>query len=164
VDVSVIAPASDPIFARIAQVVQQNAGQVGINVEILQLPTAEYLSRVFTKGDFDASLSWLAGYSDPTMVISWWNPKFAVWNGVFHEYVPELAEALTEVKKAPSGDERDKQLAEVCRMIQDGSNILALVSKVDFIVQRTDKIDLKVDPVSGSSNTFQYVSEYKSLD
>ena len=164
VDVSVIAPASDPIFARIAQVVQQNAGQVGINVEILQLPTAEYLSRVFTKGDFDASLSWLAGYSDPTMVISWWNPKFAVWNGVFHEYVPELAEALTEIKKAPSGDERDKQLAEVCRMIQDGSNILALVSKVDFIVQRTDKIDLKVDPVSGSSNTFQYVSEYKSLD
>ena len=86
---------------------QQNAKQVGINLRIQQMPVAEYLSRVFTKGEFDAALSWLAGYTDPSMVIAWWNPKFAVWNTVFHEYVPPLAEALEKVKGAPEGAERD---------------------------------------------------------
>jgi len=47
-------------------------------------------------------------------------------------------------------------------MIDDGSNILALVSKVDFIVHRKDTIDIRLDPVSGSSNTYQYVAEFAS--
>ena len=107
VDVELIATSSDPIYARIAQVVQQNLKPVGINVKIQQMPVAEYLDKVFTKGDFDAALSWLAGYSDPTMVIAWWNPKFAVWNTVFHEYVPALADALEKVRGAPEGAVRD---------------------------------------------------------
>ena len=162
VDVELIANSGDPINARIAQVVQQNLKPVGINVKIQQMPVAEYLDKVFTKGDFDAALSWLAGYSDPTMVIAWWNPKFAVWNTVFHEYVPALADALEKVRGAPEGAVRDGQLAEICRMIDDGSNILALVSKVDFIVHRKDTMDIRLDPVSGSSNTFQYVAEFAS--
>jgi peptide/nickel transport system substrate-binding protein len=162
VDVELIASSSDPIYARIAQVVQQNLKPVGINVKIQQMPVAEYIDKVFTKGDFDAALSWLAGYSDPTMVIAWWNPKFAVWNTVFHEYVPPLAEALEKVRGAPEGAIRDGQLTEICRMIDDGSNILALVSKVDFIVHRKDTIDIRLDPVSGSSNTYQYVAEFAS--
>src|ERR1035437_5705434 len=162
VDVELIATSSDPIYARIAQVVQQNLKPVGINVKIQQMPVAEYLDKVFTKGDFDAALSWLAGYSDPTMVIDWWNPKFAVWNTVFHEYVPALADALEKVRGAPEGAVRDGQLAEICRMIDDGSNILALVSKVDFIVHRKDTMDIRLDPVSGSSNTYQYVAEFAS--
>ena len=162
VDVELIATSSDPIYARIAQVVQQNLKPVGINVKIQQMPVAEYLDKVFTKGDFDAALSWLAGYSDPTMVIAWWNPKFAVWNTVFHEYVPALADALEKVRGAPEGAVRDGQLAEICRMIDDGSNILALVSKVDFIVHRKDTMDIRLDPVSGSSNTYQYVAEFAS--
>ncbi|MDB5998501.1 MAG: extracellular solute-binding protein family 5 [Rhizobacter sp.] len=162
VDVEIIAPAADPIYARIAQVIQQNVKTVGINVKIQQLPTAEAIDKVFTKGQFDAALSWLAGYSDPSMVIAWWNPKFAVWNTVFHEYVPPLADALEKVKSAAAGAERDGQLAEICRMIDDGSNILALVDKVDFIVHRTDAMDIRLDPLSASANTYQYVAEFTS--
>src|SRR5450755_444947 len=162
VDVELIASSGDPIYARMAQVIQQNLKPVGINVQILQMPVAEYLNRVFTKGEFDAALSWLAGYSDPTMVIAWWNPKVAVWNTGFHEYVAPLADALEKVKGAPEGAERDAQLVDVCRMIDDGANILALVSKVDFIVHRADTMDIRLDPVSGSSNTYQYVAEFAS--
>jgi peptide/nickel transport system substrate-binding protein len=162
VDVEVIASTADPIYARIAQVIQQNVKPVGINVKIQQLPVAEYLNKTFTKGEFDASLSWLAGYSDPSMVVAWWNPKYAVWNTVFHEYVPPLADALDKMKSAPEGTERDTQLAEICRMIDDGANILALVTKVDFIVHRSDTMDIRLDPVSGSSNTYQYVAEFAS--
>jgi peptide/nickel transport system substrate-binding protein len=162
VDVEVIASTADPIYARIAQVIQQNVRQIGINIKIQQMPAAEYLNKTFNKGEFDASLSWLAGYSDPSMVVAWWNPKYAVWNTVFQEYVPALADLLDKTKSAPEGAERDAQLAEVCRMIDDGANILALVTKVDFIVHRGDTMDIRLDPVSGSSNTFQYVAEFGS--
>jgi peptide/nickel transport system substrate-binding protein len=162
IEVEVIASTADPIYARIAQVIQQNAKQVGINVKIQQMPVAEYLNKVFTKGDFDSALSWLAGYSDPSMVIAWWNPKYAVWNTVFQEYSAPLADALDKVKGAPEGAERDAQFAEICRMIDDGANILALVSKVDFVVHRSDAMEIRLDPVSASSNTYQYVAEFSS--
>ena len=162
VDVELIASSGDPIYSRMAQVIQQNLKPVGIHVKIQQMPVAEYLNRVFTKGEFDAALSWLAGYSDPTMVIAWWNPKVAVWNTGFQEYVPALADALEKVRGAADGPARDAQLVEICRMIDDGSNILALVSKVDFIVHRNDTMDIRLDPVSGSSSTYQYVAEFTS--
>jgi hypothetical protein len=53
-------------------------------------------------------------------------------------------------------------MAEVCRMIDDGANILALVSKVDYFVHRNDSVDIRLDPVSGSSNAYQYAAEYVS--
>jgi peptide/nickel transport system substrate-binding protein len=162
VDLEMIASTADPIYARIAQVIQQSVKPAGFNVKIQQMPVAEYLNKVFTKGEFDTALSWLAGYSDPTMVIAWWNPKVAVWNTVFQEYVGPLADALDKVRGTPEGAQRDAELVDICRMIEDGSNILALVNKVDFIVHRADMMNIKLDPVSGSSNTYQYAAEFSS--
>lgn len=161
--VDLIASPSDPLFPRIAQVVQQNLADIGMNVQILQLPLAEYLSKVFTQGEFDFAISWLAGYSDPTMVVSWWNPKYAVWNQVFQEDVPALDAALEEVKKLPDGPARDQKLGEICRMIDDGANLLALDSKIDYVGYRADGIAVRVDPRSGSSNIFQHIAEFKPL-
>jgi peptide/nickel transport system substrate-binding protein len=163
VEAGLIATPANAMFPRIAQVVQQSLAEAGFTVKILQQPMAEYLQKVFTDGDFDFAVSWLAGYTDPTMVISWWNPKFAVWNAVFQEDVPALDEALEEVKKLPVGAERDAKLAEVCRLIDDGANLLALVSKIDYVAYRSDAIAIKIDPRSGSSNTFQYAAEFEPL-
>jgi peptide/nickel transport system substrate-binding protein len=160
VAIEIVASTGDPVFARIAQVVQQNLREVGIDAKILQLPVAEALDKVFTRGDFDANLSWLAGYSDPAMVVAWWNPKFAVWNAAFQAYVPALADSLETLKAAPAGAPRDEQLASVCRQIADTANILPLVSKVDFVVHRADRMDIRLDPVTGSSNAFQYIAEF----
>jgi peptide/nickel transport system substrate-binding protein len=161
--VGLIATPSDPLFPRIAQVVQQNLADIGMHAEILQLPLAEYLSTVFTKGEFDFAISWLAGYTDPTMIISWWNPKYAAWNQTFQEDVPALDAALEEVKKMPVGAARDQRLDEICRMIDDGANLLALNSKIDYVAYRADKVAIRIDLRSGSSNTFQHVAEFKPL-
>ncbi|MGM0586405.1 MAG: ABC transporter substrate-binding protein [Pseudomonadota bacterium] len=162
--VELMASSANPTLGRIAQVMQQSLQEAGFEVEIEQVPTAEYLQRVFTDGDFDFSLSWLAGYTDPSMVIAWWNPKFAVWNTVFHEYDEDLANALDEVKGAPAGEERNAQLTEICGMIDRQANILALTSKVDYLVSRTDKVKVMADEVSGSSNTYRHIAEFESLD
>ncbi len=163
-EVTLMATSADPVFGRIAQVIQSSLSDAGFKVDIVQPPMAEYLDKVFTKGDFDFAMSWLAGYTDPTMIIAWWNPKFAVWNQSFQEDVPALDQALDDVKTMPDGADRDRKLSEICDMIDDGANLIALVSKTDYIAYRSDKIAIKVAPRSGSSNTFQYVYEYKSLD
>ena len=162
--VQLMASSANPTLGRIAQVMQQSLAEAGFEVEIEQVPTAEYLQRVFTDGDFDFSLSWLAGYTDPSMVIAWWNPRFAVWNGVFHEYDEDLAQALEAVKTLPAGEARDAKLKEICGMIDRQANILALTSKVDYLVSRSDKVEVVADAVSGSSNTYRHVAEFESLD
>lgn len=162
--VRLMATSADPVFGRIAQVMQQSLQEAGFTVNLDQPPMAEYLQKVFTDGDFAMAVSWLAGYTDPTMVIAWWNPKFAVWNLAFQEEVPALSTALDEVKTMADGPERDGKLKEICGMIDDSANLLALVSKTDYIAYRSDKIELKVPARSGSSNTFQYIAKFKSLD
>ncbi len=162
-EVSIMAVGTNPIYARIAQVMQQSMAEAGFEVEIEQVPVADWLQRVFTDADFDLSVSWLAGYTDPTMVISWWNPNFAVWNLAFFEDVPALDQALAEVKKMPAGEARDTKLAEVCQLIDEGANLLALINKIDYVAYRDDQIEIKIDPKTGSSNMFQHIADFKSL-
>ncbi len=162
-EVSIIAPSSNELYSRIAQVMQQSMAEAGFVVTIEQIPIADYLQRVFTDSDFDLSVSWLAGYTDPSMVISWWNPNFAVWNLAFFVDDPALDEALVAVKKMPNGPERVAKLDEICGMIDSGANLLSLVNKIDYVVYRDDLIDVRIAPKTGSSNMFQYIADFKSL-
>ncbi|GAB5469252.1 MAG: ABC transporter substrate-binding protein [Rhodospirillales bacterium] len=162
-EVSIMATSSNALYGRIAQVMQQSMAEAGFKASIEQVPVADWLQRVFTDGDFDLSVSWLAGYTDPTMVISWWNPNFAIWNLAFFENVPALDDALTAVKQMPAGADRDAKLDEICEMIGEGANMLALVNKIDYVAYRNDQIQLRVAPKTGSSNMFQHIDEFKSL-
>lgn len=159
-EVALTLSSANPVLGRIGQVVQQSLGEAGFDVSLDQVPTAEYLQKVFTDGDFDFSASWLAGYTDPGMVIKWWNPEFAVWNAAFHENVPELSQALDDVGAMQDGAERDAKLTEICAMIDDGANILALVGKSDYLAYREDQVDVVLAERSGSANTYQFISEF----
>ena len=161
--VELMASTGNPMLGRIAQVVQQSVNEAGFDVRIAQVPTAEYLQKVFTDGDFDFSVSWLAGYTDPTMVIQWWDPNFAVWNLVFQVDVPELSAALAEIRVTPDSPERDAMLDDVCAMIDDGANLLSLVSKVDYVVSRSDQVKVRLSERTGSASTWQHIAEFEPL-
>ena len=151
---------ANPVLGRIAQVIQQSLSDAGFEVQIAQVPTAEYLQKVFTDGDFDFSASWLAGYTDPAMVIKWWDPNFAIWNLAFQQAVPELSQALADIASMQDGPDRDAKLGEICTMIDDGANLIALVSKADYIVYRNDQVAIRVAARAGSANTYQYIAEF----
>ena len=76
-----------PQLPLIAQVVQQNLAEIGVDVEIAQLEVGDWQTRVFSDnpGTFDAAMSWFAGYADAAMVVSWWDPVPSVWNQGFLE-------------------------------------------------------------------------------
>ena len=161
--VSLMANSSDPVNAMIAQVVQQSLADAGFEVTITTPTMADYLKKVFTDGDFDFAISWLAGYTDPSMVIAWWNPNFALWNKAFQQDDPALDKTLDEIKTMQDGSERDAKLDEACKMIDDGANILALVSKIDYVAYRSDRVKVKIAPRTGSSNTYQYIADFAPL-
>lgn len=158
--VELMASSANQVLGRIAQVAQQSLAEAGFQVTIASVPTAEYLQRVFTDGDFDFSASWLAGYTDPSMVIQWWNPNFAVWNLAFQEEIPELSEALADIRSTPASPERDQALRDACAMIDEGANLLALVSKVDYVVYRSDQIEVRLADRTGSANTWQHIADF----
>jgi len=162
--VELMASSANQVLGRIAQVAQQSLAEAGFNVTIASVPTAEYLQRVFTDGDFDFSASWLAGYTDPSMVVQWWNPNFAVWNLAFQEEIPELSAALADVRSTPASPERDQALRDICAMIDDGANLLALVSKVDYVAYRSDQIEVRLADRTGSANTWQHIAEFAPAD
>jgi peptide/nickel transport system substrate-binding protein len=161
--VTLIANSIDPVNAMIAQVAQQSLADAGFEVTISTPTMADYLKKVFADGDFDFAVSWLAGYTDPSMVIAWWNPNFALWNKSFQEDVPALDKVLDEIKTMQDGPERDAKLDVACKLIDDGANILALVSKIDYVAYRSDRVKVKVAPRTGSSNTYQHIAEFSAL-
>ena len=158
-----MANSADPVNAMIAQVAQQSLADAGFEVTITTPTMAEYLNKVFAEGDFDFAISWLAGYTDPSMVIAWWNPNFALWNKAFQKDDPALDKTLDEIKAMQDGPERDAKLDAACKQIDDDANILALVSKIDYVAYRSDRVKVKVAPRTGSSNTYQYIADFAPL-
>lgn len=161
VDFEMLTRPEDPSYARMAQLIQQNLREIGMHARIQQVAGADFVNRVWTKNEFEVITAWMAGYSDPGMVPLWWNPTFAVWNKQYFENVPATNAALDKMMAAPVGPQRDAALVEVCRLIDDGANLLSLVTKVDFIVHRPDLVDIKLDRVVPASN-FNHIAEYAS--
>jgi hypothetical protein len=130
-----------------------------MHARIQQVAVPDFIDRVWTKNQFEVVTSWMAGFTDPGMVPLWWNPKTAVWNRMYFEDVPAMNAALDKLTAAPIGPQRDAALAEACRLIDDGANLLALVTRVDFIVHRPDLIDIKLDRVVPASN-YNHMQEF----
>ncbi|HEX2540345.1 MAG TPA: ABC transporter substrate-binding protein [Caldimonas sp.] len=159
VDFELMTNPGDPAYSKMAQLMQQNLREVGMHARIQQVAVPDFIDRVWTKNQFEVVTSWMAGFTDPGMVPLWWNPKTAVWNRMYFEDVPAMNAALDKLTAAPIGPQRDAALVEACRLIDDGANLLALVTRVDFIVHRPDLIDIKLDRVVPASN-YNHMQEF----
>jgi peptide/nickel transport system substrate-binding protein len=163
IQVNLIASPDEPAFPKIAQVIQEDLAGIGLKVNILQLPTPQWLDAHFVKSQFDFAISWFAGYSDPAMVLSWWDPTFAVWNKKFVTYDPKLGDLLAKIQTIPNGPEREDLFEKACLIIDDQASMIALASKNDIIAYRNDLITAKINKIEGYVDTLKYVWEYARL-
>lgn len=153
--VQLIASPSVATFPLIAQVLQSSLAEADIEVEILQLPAAEWLERSFTTGDFDFAVSWFTGYADPSLVLGWWNPDFAQWNKVFLGPDAELSSLIDKAKSIRDGDERQATFKSICEKIDAQGGIVALVGKPDIVGYRSDLITATIHPAEGYFQTLK---------
>lgn len=140
--VSIIAAPQYKTFPLIAQVLQQSLEQTGLKVEILQLDTGEWFKRVFQdpKAPFDMSLSFFAGFADPAMVLTYWNPKNAPAFAPWLKSDPELNELIDQTVRGPVDAARDEAIGEICNRVAEDANIIPLVSNPSIIGYRSDQV------------------------
>jgi peptide/nickel transport system substrate-binding protein len=160
--IDIIAPHILVTYPLIAQVIQHSLREISLKPRILELPVSESYKRVFGRQtDFNLALSWFAGYSDPSIIMSWWIPEFAGFNRGYLKPMEGYSRLLEQIRREPDGPERDKLMAEACKLVQDGANILALVNKPDYIAFRTDRVTPRFSELEGNFDTLKYIGEFR---
>ena len=162
--VDLIASPVFPAFPLIAQVMQKNLAEIGMNVEIKQLLQAEWYDAVFSgKSEFDFAVSYFAGYSDPVMVLSWWDPEKVVWNRNFVETIPEISDLLVQAHETPQGAKREGQFKRLCELIDDNANMIAIATKNDIVAYRHDQVSVEINRMEGNLDTLKFIEEFARL-
>lgn len=152
-------------YPLIAQVLQPQLQEAGFSVQVQQVPVAEWYKRVLTTNpkdsNFDASLTWFAGFSDPGIVLNWWTSGFSPVFTTFLEPVAEYGDLMAQVRQTPNGPERDKLMTRACGLIESSANMIPLVGKPDYIGFRRDQLDARFGPLEGNFDVFKYVADFK---
>uniref|UniRef100_C5D0U8 Extracellular solute-binding protein family 5 n=1 Tax=Variovorax paradoxus (strain S110) TaxID=543728 RepID=C5D0U8_VARPS len=163
--ISLIASSVLVTYPLIAQVLQPQLQEAGFSVQVQQVPVAEWYKRVLTTNpkdsDFDASLTWFAGFSDPGIVLNWWTSGFSPVFTTFLEPVAEYGDLMAQVRQTPNGPERDKLMTRACGLIESSANMIPLVGKPDYIGFRRDQLDARFVPLEGNFDVFKYVADFK---
>ncbi|GAA2205307.1 ABC transporter substrate-binding protein [Nonomuraea monospora] len=143
----------------VAQVIQQNLQQAGITVKIEQMDEASWSGKVYGKApaEFDAALSWFAGYADPGMVTKWWNPETAGFNVGFMKPDPELNKLIDTANKL-TGD-REKALADVCAKADADAQMIPLVTRPATVAYRGDQLSPSLYATEGYGNVLRLVAD-----
>lgn len=157
----IASPVEGSNIPRIGQVVQQQLAQTGLNVKILPLGGAEWTNRVYAgKAEFDADISFYAGYADPGMVLAWWNPDFAVFNKAWLPADPQMTALITKELQTPNGPERTAALHQACERAAAGANMIPLVTKPEIVAYRDDRLIATFPPIEGYDNPLRRIASF----
>lgn len=154
---------SEPVMAQIAQLVQQQLAEIGVTVEIEQFDTATYNERVFAAqpGDFDLSIGWFAGYSDPSMVTKWWNPEQAFFNAGFTGVHEDLNDLIARGASETDPDARAEVLTELCASADEYAEIVPLVHRPSIIGFDAEAVSPTIQSNEGYGNILRNLVDYR---
>jgi peptide/nickel transport system substrate-binding protein len=149
-------------YPLIAQMMQRDLKEIGLNAEVQQVPVAEWYKRVFQpQTDFHMAVSWFAGYTDPSIIMNWWVPNFARFNVGFLKPIEAFPPIMDRIRAEPEGPQRDALMAEGCKLIMEDSNMLALVNKPDYIGYRKDRLEPRFAKLETAFDMFKHIEEFK---
>lgn len=153
----------EPVLAQIAQVVQQNLAEIGVDVSIEQLDYATYSGRVYSDpSDFDLALSWFAGYADPAMVTTWWNPALAGFSSVYMSGSPELNDLIATGASTQPGADRAEAFAELCSLADEQSEMVPLVLRPSIIGWNTASLSPSISSDEGYGDVLRRITEFRA--
>jgi peptide/nickel transport system substrate-binding protein len=149
-------------YPLIAQVIQRDLRYIGLKPEVQEVPVADWYKRVFRpETDFDLAVSWLAGFADPSIIMNWWDPDFAGFDKGYLKPMEGYTALMDKIHSEPDGAERDRLMAEACKLAVTGANMLALVNKPDYIAYRKDLVTPKFSTVEGNFDTLKYIGVFE---
>ena len=148
----------------VAEVIQQNLERIGVTAHIRQLDEGSWSAEVYgdVPADFDAALSWFAGYAAAPMVGQWWNPEAAGFNAGFMDPAPELDAAIETALRAEPGDR--EALDALCTAVDTDAQMIPLVTRPASIGYRSDAVSPEIYATEGYGNAFRNIAHYRVPD
>jgi peptide/nickel transport system substrate-binding protein/oligopeptide transport system substrate-binding protein len=129
-ETTISVPGGSPVVSQIAQALQSDLKEVGIDAKIEQIPAADYFAQLSKPKSVALAVSgWGMDFPDP---YAWIKPLFsksaAVENGTNWSFWwdPKVEEMLTDAQATLDPDERIAKFSEIQRAISDGAPIVPL--------------------------------------
>jgi peptide/nickel transport system substrate-binding protein len=153
----------DPQETQIAQVLQQQLQKLGITVKINAVDPGSF-TKAFNAApsDFDAALSYFAGYADPGMVIRWWNTKLAVFSASFKANDPTM-DSLIEQVQSQQGSARATSIKNLCDRADHDAEMIPLVTAPSIIGYRTDVLSPTIYSNEGYGQPWRDIADYRKI-
>ncbi|QFG25671.1 ABC transporter substrate-binding protein [Actinomadura sp. WMMB 499] len=147
----------------VAQVIQQNLERIGVAVDIEQMDEASWAGKVYAeKPEFDAALSWFAGYADPAMAMRWWNPEQAGFSSAFMRPNEELNGLIEAAGEAPAGAGRAEALSAVCAAVDADAQMIPLVTRPATLGYRSDAVSPGLYATEGYGNMLRLITDFRA--
>ncbi len=154
---------TEPAVAQLAQVVQQELQAIGVTVKISNMDLGAFgKAYIATPANFDAALSWFAGYADPGMVVRWWNPDLAGFSKGFMGNDPEQDKFITAAQQQ-EGAARVNALKDLCARVDHNAEMTPLVTRPAIIGYRTDHLSPSFYAAEGYSDFWRLIADFRSL-
>jgi peptide/nickel transport system substrate-binding protein len=154
---------SSQAIQRIAQVIQQNLAEAGIKVKLSVVDEGVFVDKVFINAKFQAAPLFWSAYADPGMVAPLWEPGIAKFTGGYVVSDPKLGPLIAEQRKTPEGAERKKLFARICAGVDEGAQMIPLVTKPVTVGYRNDKIKATIQPKEGYNATLRRIATFERL-
>jgi peptide/nickel transport system substrate-binding protein len=159
--------APEVAWQAMGQVIKENLAEVGLTVNLVSLDEGSLIKHVWVDnpGTFEAALIWYAGYSDASMLPLWWIPKRAGFTAGYQNEDTGLIAAVETMRAMALDDpKRNEALQRVCELIDANSAQLPLITRVETMAYRKDKIDASaIRHKDGYANNLMGVEIYKRL-
>jgi peptide/nickel transport system substrate-binding protein len=155
-----------PADIQMAQVIKENVAEIGLTANIAVIEEGIWVKRAWVDNpsQFEAMITWYAGYSDPAMVTLWWNPAVA---GFTAGHVPVNASVDDAIAKALSLAKNDSSrpaaLQNLCALLDQEAVKVPLCTRQDTVAFRSDKLRAEVKHIEGYGNTLRGIETYEKL-
>lgn len=130
-----------PADVQMAQVIKQGVSEIGLDATISVVDEGIWVKRAWVDNpsQFEAMISWYAGYADPAISTLWWNPALAGFTAGHVKADPEI-DRLIDAAYQTTGEARAPILQELCAAIDESANVIPLVTRQDTIAVRTGRV------------------------
>jgi peptide/nickel transport system substrate-binding protein len=150
-----VAPAFGALRApQIAQVIQQNLNDVGLQVNVSVMDGGAWIDEV-VKGTFDATVNWYTGGGTLSQILGYMDPTVSAFSAKSDHLDPNNLGLIRKALKAPEGPQRKNAYADACASVNNLAYFIPLVTKPTVIVYRTDRISPVFSSIEPNQMTFR---------
>jgi peptide/nickel transport system substrate-binding protein len=148
----------------IAQVLQQNLAEAGLNARLQPLEYGAWLKAIGSgtpdPAKFDTSVTFLTAGSDNWLGLSNWSPTASAFTAKYQLGDATFDALLDQTVSMRPGPDRARIFQQMCGKIAETANIIPIASRVNFVAYRTDHLDANVQTFEPIGDFVRQIAGY----